>query len=180
VIWLGSPPFLWDRKALLIGTGITDHLGLLYEPEFQNAVVSGVRECLWDRKADWDVCDFQELPSGSPLLKAGLEGGKVMEQSVCPTLALSDFRPNGTAKNLRTSRRNELRFQTARSEETDEYLDALFLLHSLRWANQGGRGVLSEPDIRRFHHLVADGFARRGYLRFHGLRLRGLLIAVLY
>jgi CelD/BcsL family acetyltransferase involved in cellulose biosynthesis len=40
--------------------------------------------------------------------------------------------------------------------------------------------VLGHPAIRPFHFEVAAKFLDRGWLRLHGLRIDGVLIAVLY
>jgi CelD/BcsL family acetyltransferase involved in cellulose biosynthesis len=180
-----APLFIAGEKVQFIGTGITDHLGLLYEPGAAEIVISTLRDHLLERQADWEFCDLHELSAGSPLLHFGLKNAHVIEQSVCPTLPLSDVSVSARRlRHLQSSRRRletngALRFETA-EEAIDEYLHALFSLHSIRWQQRGESGVLSESNIRQFHAVVARDFAGRGYVRFHGLRLDGTLIAILY
>ena len=86
--------------------------------------------------------------------------------------------PSKLQKNLRLQRRKlPGSFEVASPSQTTEYLDALFELHESRWE---GNGLLNADRIQAFHRRVVPGFAKRGWLRFHGIRIDGRLRAVLY
>ena len=130
---------------------------------------------LWDQLPP---CVLDELPPDSPLL----EGRSAEDASWCPFVALDRLRlPSKLEKNLRLQRRKLEAvggaFELATATQTDEYLEALFGLHTDRWR---GEGVLGQAAIREFHSKVAPAFATRGWLRFHGIRISGELRAVLY
>jgi len=108
------------------------------------------------------------------------------EQSVCPTLQLSNFRPGAKRSRDLKSRRKKLEaagpvsFETVKELSGNEYIDALFRLHATRWQQRRESGVLAHPNLKSFHTAVACGFGRHGFLRFHGLRFNEALMAVLY
>jgi glycosyltransferase involved in cell wall biosynthesis len=134
-------------------------------------------EALWARLPP---CTLDEIPPDSPFLEA--IPGDVEDASWCPFVRLDPLRlPAKLEKNLRSQRRKLEQsggvFCIASTDETEEYLDALFALHAERW---NGAGVLAGEEIRAFHRRAAHAFARRGWLRFHGIRLEGRLRAVLY
>jgi glycosyltransferase involved in cell wall biosynthesis len=137
-------------------------------------------QALW---AKLPSCTLNEIPPDSPFLQAiTAETAETEDASWCPFVRLDRLSlPGKLDKNLRLQRRKlEERggeFCLASAGQADEYLDALFELHSERW---GGDGVLKSDEVKAFHRRVLPGFAQRGWLRFHGIRLEGRLRAVLY
>jgi hypothetical protein len=125
-------------------------------------------------------CTLDELPPDSAFLHA--IPADVQDASWCPFVRLDELRlPEKLKKNLRLQRRKieekGAEFCIASSGETEEYLSALFALHSAQWR---GKGVLTSEDVQTFHRRAAAAFAQRGWLRLHGIRLEGKLRAVLY
>jgi glycosyltransferase involved in cell wall biosynthesis len=134
-------------------------------------------DALWEQLPP---CTLDEIPSDSPFLE--VIAADAEDASWCPFVRLDRLHlPAKLEKNLRLQRHKLEEkggeFCLASGNETKEYLDALFSLHEERWH---GSGVLASEEIRAFHYRAAPAFARRGWLRFHGIRLEGRLRAVLY
>jgi len=74
---------------------------------------------------------------------------------------------------------------TARSasrgiQSVDEVLEALFRFEDQRWSERGGKSVLADPAIQRFHRVACYGLEAAGSLRLYVLKLEGRIIAVYY
>jgi Glycosyltransferase len=119
----------------------------------------------------------------------GAKGWRVYESEgeSYPAIALhEDWQlPHAFQRNLARAERQlresgDVAYETANAESLPEFLDALFRLHASRWSLKHEPGVLGHPKVRPFHTEVAARFLNRGWLRLHGLRFRGSLIAVLY
>lgn len=196
----GLAPFILDGDGpaptvTLAGTGVTDYLDVLLEPD---AVVPGaalVLGRLAGRRERWTVCDLQELREGSPLLATPPPPGTTAEaslQEVCPRAllpadveALRRSLPARLRGELRSDRRRMERagatwFELADRHTLPEYLEALFGLHRARWKERDLPGVLASEAVRAFHAEAAPALLARDLLRFHGLRFGGRLVAVLY
>jgi len=81
--------------------------------------------------------------------------------------------------NLRNSRNRLLdrgaAFETSTASQDTEYVEALFGLHSRRWQSRAQSGMLSTPPLQSFFRAIVQGFRKRGWLHFHGLRYGGQL-----
>jgi CelD/BcsL family acetyltransferase involved in cellulose biosynthesis len=177
------------RRLVLIGTGNTDYLDVLLDPEFDSALPQLVDAL--EALSGWDFCDFQQLRSASPLLQwnAAPLRDRVIEQEVCPVLALSGSSLDTV---LPTRLRSNLRyygrklegaggsFEITSAETVVATLDALFELHGARWRRRKLPGVFTSERVRRFHHEAARGFAARGWLRLHRLTVADEVRAALY
>jgi CelD/BcsL family acetyltransferase involved in cellulose biosynthesis len=91
----------------------------------------------------------------------------------------------GRRRKLRVAERRlaeagEVRVSRADASTVHEILDALADLHAARWRDRRQPGVLSDANVRAFHHDAAEGLARRGVLRLLCLSLAGRPVAVLY
>nr|MDQ2898498.1 GNAT family N-acetyltransferase [Acidobacteriota bacterium] len=183
------------RQVSFIGAGVSDYLDVLIEPAFANAGVPAFLRHLENHRSRWDICDFQELRAGSPLLANTFPAGVrhvVSTCGICPVLKLPEnmdllrkslppkFRTDVHRAGNRVRNSGDVRFETAASETLPEYLDALFRLHSARWELRDEPGMLCTDDIRNFHRQVASGFQESGSLRVHGLRRKGEIVAVVY
>src|SRR5207245_8143617 len=92
-----APMFSWGYggdpeiiRVSFLGSGITDYLGMTADPKFVSDAARLVLAWLADRRGDWQLCDFQELRAGSPLLQASMPAGlcaEMAECSVCPVAA---------------------------------------------------------------------------------------------
>lgn len=177
-----------QQQVSFIGAGVTDYTNFLVEDV-------GVARQIWttiaNRKADWDICDLQEIRPDAPMLAAPYSDLNVQRciSSVCPVLRLprsmTELESHLSAKfrhNLRNSR-NRLRdlgvtVESARPGQDEEYLQRLFQLHEARWRSKGQPGIFAAREVQTFVGCVCREFRRRDWLRFHGLRLTGVLRAV--
>src|SRR3954454_20365998 len=81
------------REVLFLGTGVTDYLDILSEPELEALVSDTLLAHLHANSDLWDHCDFQELRGGSPLLRLRWPepwASEIMVQEVCPVLSLPE------------------------------------------------------------------------------------------
>ena len=88
-----APLFVWgltQRCVSLAGSGVTDYLDFLIEPEHATAGAALVMEHLARHRLRWDVCDFQELRAESPIAGAMADGLRLRCEpcSTCPVLRL--------------------------------------------------------------------------------------------
>jgi len=178
----GVAPFWIEGGVLrLLGAGISDYLDVLVEPECRG----GVEELLWEHllRLPWRRCEFTDLRSGSLLLE-GLPqrlDARVEPCALCPALPLplgDDHR--GIRHNIRRYSRHFGPLENASPGTLDEYLEALFRLHSARWTRRGQPGVLADPLIQAFHRRAATGLMASGRLLLCGVRREGSLAALLY
>ena len=125
--------------------------------------------------------------SHSPTLPFSL-----LDQELCPYMPLAptwDATIAGIGKKTRYNlgyyerlmrRRFDVEIGQLDSDQLHEGLEALFRLHTERWRKRWLPGVLSGDHTRAFHRELAMLFLKRGWLRFHALRLDGEIKAVLY
>jgi len=179
------------RRLALIGTGNTDYLDLLLDPQSAVSSREQLDKALTQATTGWDFCDFQQLGPQSPLLRMDLSPlrDQSFEQEVCPVLTLSNASPEGAVparlcKNLRYYGRRLEReggaCEVAPPEAVAQSMSALFQLHGARWRKRKLPGVFTSQSVRNFHQDVAHGFAVRGWLRLHTLTLAEEVRAVLY
>ena len=190
-----APLFLheWEgrRQVTFIGNGVSDHLDILTATDGTCSLI--LRALAQDHC--WDLCDLQDLSSGMPLLSAEIPAflhAEVCPQYICSVIPLptswQDYAcslPHGLKRNLRRYRsqlesQGAVTFDTAGPPEFTEYIDALFQLHRARWAIKEDKGMLDGPAMERFHRIAARNLSERGLVRLHGLRLDGVLVAVVY
>jgi CelD/BcsL family acetyltransferase involved in cellulose biosynthesis len=183
-----------ERRLLFIGTGISDYLDALLDPEIADEGGEAIMRHLGRCGGPWDYADLHELPVASPLLAAArVEEGlaAVVPQSVCLVVGLPASVEEYLAS-LSKGRRNNLRLVRRRLaasdaciERADEhtlpaFLAALFDLHAARWRERQLPGVLADPQVQAFHREVAAELLHRGSLRLHRLCHAGGVAAVLY
>ena len=182
------------RRVCILGTGNTDYLDLLLEPEAAELGTRLLLDHLARERRRWDFCDFQQLRADSPLLHTAMPAGlraEIRTQETCPVLSLSgrgegveEWLSPRMAANLRYSRRRLAReggrLETADADTLGETLDALYRLHAARWNRRHLTGAFAGRRTREFHREAAAALLERGWLRLYGLRLEGDLCAVLY
>jgi CelD/BcsL family acetyltransferase involved in cellulose biosynthesis len=188
--------FVWghDRRCVsLAGSGITDYLDFLVEPELAASAAALALEHIARNRAAWDLCDFQELRAGSPLLAASFPDLRVRNEAcgVCPVLPLPASwdellasLPPKFRTDLRRAR-NRVRnagaeIVAAASGNLEELLWALYRLHAARWNTQQEAGVMATPALQSFYSGAAAEFLGAGMLRMYAMRLDGEIVAVLF
>jgi len=196
-----APLFLWGYgcrpevvRVSLLGAGITDHLGMLAAPGFEQEAARLVFERLAEMSEQWHLCDLEELRPGSPLLRAEFPRGlscRNAPSGVCPVLALpktaedlySGLQPK-FRKNLRQAearlRRDGAEFVLSAPNQTADVMRALFRLHTARWEERRQPGMLAADVLQQFHLAAADRLAGEGMLQLYSVRLRGEIIAAQY
>lgn len=190
-----KPEHCASRELVLAGSGISDYLDILAQPGFERRAVAEFFGWLKRNQELWEICDFQELRSGSALLEVEPPIGWLEEktaQSICLVLDLpkrledmATVVPKRMLEKLEYYRRRigksgEVQMETATQENFGRLFDALIALHSRRWNQNGQSGVLAESMLQNFHHEAADQFLRCGALRLYGLLLNGRVVAALY
>jgi len=179
------------RTLAFLGAGAADYLDGIVAPGREAAVGAAVMAHLAGDPS-WDVCDWEQLPAGSPLLASPAPAGWTDETVAgypCPVLPLpgrvedlpSIVRTRQLA-NLRKYRRRaagegELALETAERKDVQAALATLLDLHRARWSARGGAGQLADPAMPGFLAEAAASFAARGALALHLLRLGGRPIA---
>jgi CelD/BcsL family acetyltransferase involved in cellulose biosynthesis len=183
------PGFLheWDgrRQMTLVGAGISDYLDPLFEPAFVDDILEQIREELrW--RADWDICDWQDLSRDTPLQSLGT----VMEETPCSAIAIEQpfeaflaARPRDLRRNLRRYKEKAeaagpLTFEVT-ERATPELMDTLVRLHGARWAKAGGAGMIEANRSEAFLRDVAERFGAGGLLRIFTLRFADAIVAIL-
>ena len=184
-----------ERRLLLLGTGLSDYLDALLEPEVAGPACAALLAWLEAGHYGWDVCDWQQLPGNSPLLEAELPPGwrcRRTAQEVCPVLTLPGqveqlpaMLPSHMANNLRYYRRRlerlrQVKVELADPENFSELLENFLKLHRARWAARGQDGVLAQERLQAFHREAARDLLACGALRLYELRIAGRLAASLY
>jgi CelD/BcsL family acetyltransferase involved in cellulose biosynthesis len=197
-----APFFLWGYgerpetiRVSLLGAGVTDHCGVLAAPGFESACAEAIFDALWETRAEWHVCDFQELAPGSPLLSARIPDGfawRDLPCGVCPVAPLaktmdeqlaaldSKFRTDLRRAESRLSRAAHIEFVRAGGASLDCLLEALFRLHAARWEQRDDAGVLATARLKAFHREAARKLLEAGRLRLYALTADGAPIAVQY
>jgi len=178
------------RRLFLLGTGNSDYLDVLFHPAWRRACWNALMAEIRNRSDCWDLCSFQRLRPGSPLLEEIVEppGWRVeqAEQVPCVAIDLQDLghgsvmlrRSQSYARKLQGLHKHS--FEEASAANLDEFSDALERLHQQRWRQEGCRGALSTARDHSFHRMVARRFLNAGMLMFYGIRMAGRLIAVIY
>ncbi|HET8650400.1 MAG TPA: GNAT family N-acetyltransferase [Gemmatimonadales bacterium] len=170
------------REVRLIGSGNSDHLGALIEPE-----IPGIAPALWRwlarRAREWDQVDLRQLPCESPLSAVPDEAGwtgTVTPDGPCPVLCLpvnaeelSAIAPRQWDRyryyRRRLGRAGKFQFTRAGRDNLSEHFDALATLHESRWRSRNEPGVLDYPGVRRFLREVVAAQLTADRLRLYTL-----------
>lgn len=180
------------RQLTLLGSGISDYLDPLINPAHSAEVLLRLRTHLFEL-TKWDICDWQDLFDGSPLL--GLAAPRVpVHVRAIPDTPCSEIRIAGTFQEFWAARSKDLRRNLRRygrrarqegaisfavtSTPDPELLDALARLHSDRWQQRGEPGMLEANRSGAFVRDISREFASLGILRFFTLRYREEIVAL--
>lgn len=181
-----APLFVWGepRCVSLAGSGESDYLDLLVEPEHARAGAAMVLEYLARHRDRWDVCDLPDLRDDSPLpgaVPAGI-AARVERCSAClvaPLPPTAEEWYDALCKRVRHNVRRAFNrvaraggvLETASADNLEEWLAALFRLHAARWRERGEPGVLADGRMEAFHRDAARELLAAGLLRLYGLRM---------
>ncbi len=173
------------RQLTLIGSGITDYLDPLWDPR-QVAHTLEALDAHLESRAEWDVCDWQDLSADTPLQALA----PTMEDTPCSRVPLEQSfeaflagRPKDVRHNLRRNKRRALRAGTVRasaSVEADPLLvQSLIDLHGARWRRAGKPGMIEANSASAFLRDVAAALARAGMLVTFALYFKERVAAVI-
>jgi CelD/BcsL family acetyltransferase involved in cellulose biosynthesis len=178
------------RRIFLLGTGNTDYLDLIIQPQLRPQCWNSLVKEVSVRRTLWDECNFQRVRHTSPVMQnldsdSGLVGNST-ELEPCVVINLCDANP---AENMlrttniyarRLNSKESFSIEEARPESLDELLSAFEQLHERRWHAKGFSGVLAEERDRNFHREVASGFLRAGRLVLYAMRIDDRIVSVIY
>lgn len=175
------PCFLhsWEnrRQLTLIGSGISDYLDPLLLAVHTAEIVPQLEDQLAS-STEWDVCNWQDLSTNTPLRDLG---GSLLEDAICSEIPLlgtfEDFwknRPKDMRRNLRRygERARALApvsFETT-AEADENLLDTLIHLHAVRWEKRGESGMIAANNAAAFLRDIAHQSACHSMLRFFAVR----------
>lgn len=178
------------RKLFLLGTGNSDYLDVIVDPADRVPCWEALSSEIEARSDCWDVCSFQRLRPGSPVLNAiadhrGLRE-EIKAQVPCVAMDLHDLRHGEVL--LRRSKTyarklqkvHSFSFEEATADTLWEFSEALERLHQRRWQEEGDEGALRNARDRTFHREVARRFLQARMLMLYGIRMGADLIAVIY
>ncbi len=182
-------PFVQHRERLaLMGGGVSDYQdGVFDESSAAPALDSALKTLSHCRVAR---IDLDRLPGFSRWVETKPWTPATEADEVCPVLRLdsqgvaASIPPHQTANiryyHRRAERLGEVEFACADASNVDAFLDDLFRLHAAAWRARGGRGVLADPAVERFHRAAAPRLLAAGLLRLYRLRVGATAAAVLY
>lgn len=188
------PCFLHDwngrRQFTLIGSGISDYLEPAIQGEHPPAVIETLRQALQSRK-EWEVCDWQDLNTGSPLTELAGSGlqARTTDDTPCSRIPLTgtfeefwsargkELRRNVRRYGLRAAESGAVEFEAVERPDS-KLLHSLIELHAARWQSQGQPGMIAVNHAAEFLCDVSRKFSDLGMLRIFVVRFRGQPTAV--
>ena len=175
------PTFLheWQnrRQMTLIGSGVSDYLDPIISASHAPAVTSSLEQHL-ESNADWDVCDWQDLSTQTPLRH--LAGATILENTICTEVPLTgpfdqfwsrfskDLRRNIRRYSERARQQGSLEFKASENQSARD-LDELIRLHTARWQKQGEPGMIELNRSDAFLRDLTQQLSQIGLVRFFTL-----------
>jgi CelD/BcsL family acetyltransferase involved in cellulose biosynthesis len=190
------------RALRLIGIGgdtAPDYLGAITLPEYTEQAVQSLSAYLL-RESGWDVAEFTDLRSDSPLLSElrrvrlplGFSRHDARTETIYYT-RLPDSWEDYLAtlhreqrKEIRSKRRKFLAEPGARMfslvdiEDLPRIFEALITIHRRRWQEKGERHAFSSPQYLAFHRDLTRSFMELGRLRMYCMELNDRVIGIQY
>ena len=189
------PCFLhdWDgrHQLTLVGTGISDYLDPLIDPEHRPRFINALQVHL-EGWPEWELCDWQDLPATTPITGIQKCGGfdvLVSADTPCSAIPLTgtferlwesrskDMRRNLRRYSERARSMGAVEFETS-SGTAGDAMDELVRLHAARWKKRGEAGVIAANGSEAFLREIADEFAALRLLRLFVIRFKGKIAAV--
>lgn len=187
-----APLYESNGEIMFLGSGVSDYLGVLFEPSIEAAGA----EAFYDYLAGcggWTLCKLQDMRPSCPLLsvkpphglKVELVPGEICLYADLPPTVEAFRKIHGRAgkpgTKWRRIERGGMKVEMAVDEaEAVSFMNTLFSLHTKRWEAAGKSGVLQGREIRAFHIDAALGFREKGMLRLYRTIFEGTELAALY
>ncbi len=188
-LYIYTCPQSHQRQLLLLGAGTSDYLGCVTDKKIGEDVLKEMLRELLSQNS-WDIAHFNQLRSGSPLLRLPIMDPRVSvsDAETCTRILLQS--PHSLPAKLRHSiayyrRRAEaigpLKFVRASSSAMAlDFFELLVELHSRRWRTLGELGVLTDPCVLAHHRAAIPQLCASEILRIYALQLNGKTIGVIY
>lgn len=178
-----------DRRLLMLGVGTTDYLDGVFSPACQTKHIRSALNLLCESE-DWDILDVSQLRQGSKLLEAARSSAAsygVFQTEHCSRMnaaRIADL-PQKIRRNVmyyrnRAARSGALELRTSDAADCINSFDLLTRLHTDRWRQRGGAGVLADARVQVWHREALPLLARNGILRFSTLWLNREPIGIIY
>ncbi|MGE5431495.1 MAG: GNAT family N-acetyltransferase [Syntrophomonadaceae bacterium] len=183
------------RQVTFLGTGNTDSMDILCRKDFEEESVKLTMDFLTGCKDCWDVCDFQELRSSSPILKIKAPEGfevAIQNSGVRPVVKLPanfheylsmlpvSFRKNTLRARRQLTDSGTISLHLATEEYLEEYTGWLFRLHNASRQFRNTPGLFEDNTLQYFHKEVSKEFFLIGILRLYVLKHNERIIAAVY
>ena len=183
------PCFLHEWKGkqqlTLLGSGVSDYLDPLVQQESSKEIVTEMRREL-TKRCDWDVCSWQDLSAGSPLITLGVAEPDTSCSEIVLTDKFEDFwakRSSGIRRNVKRYRLKAEQIATVEFNVFETFdvdcFEALLRLHGERWREQGESGMIDRNRSADFLRDVSGLFAQQQMLQMFSLRLQAEIVAVI-
>jgi CelD/BcsL family acetyltransferase involved in cellulose biosynthesis len=188
------------RKLTFIGSGITDYLDFIIEPEWEERCITEIAQELARSTSRIDTIHLLDIPERSTnhrllyeaLSTRGFRGSHFINE-YCPRLqllgsweeTLASFpsakqkRFRQVSKKIETDFAVDLQIASEKDSISSEF-DEFFALHQKRWRDSGHTGVLADPRALAFHREVVALFFDRHMLFLAFLTLNGERVAANY
>jgi CelD/BcsL family acetyltransferase involved in cellulose biosynthesis len=178
------------KELKLIGTGNTDYNFPLIKKSYHREVFDLLNNYIYSIKEQFDNIYLEGIPETLKKFFPNYKLFKITEPY--PTLQVqgnfSSYINNLSGKfigNIRRSCRQleemgELLFQSAGTDELDEYMEQLFILHERSWNERESSGVLKDKKTQDFHKEAVKNLFRNKSVRLFRLTLNKEPIASLY
>lgn len=195
-----APSFRYERGASrvvsFLGGGHADYHNLLAAPGWGRSVAEALFHTLAEYRREWDGCELEQLPRGSPLIDIELPQGLIEkergEAEGCPIVelpargeALSDTLPGRQLARLEryqkmAKRLGRLELVREVGESAQPAFSKLVELHSARWRARGEAGMAAERRVVGFHRELVSRMAKSGMLRLYTLSAGARVMASFY
>jgi len=179
------------------GSGDSDNLDLPVRPGFEPRFAEAAFQFLRQEKRQWDVCELNTLPIGSPAANGIAQCAGSAHWTCVQSLSQSSAIPlpatwpqyverisTEDRKNLvryteRLKRRYATRiYRCSREADLSSCLDGLFRLHQGRWRSAGKLGSFASSQRRDFYQRLSRRLLNRGWLQLWALELDSQIAAV--
>lgn len=183
------------RRLLLLGTGNTDYLDVVFHPSFRKECWRLLVAEIKQQSELWDKCNLQRLRPESPLLQ-----GMAPDQEFCSAVSAEEPCPVIDLRNLdlahidkaapifrkahhytaKLAHRYPFSIEQPTLASIDGCVTAWQSLHRDRWHDKGMPGALAHEKDLAFHMEVARRMFAAGMLKLYSLHIAGEIAAVLY